>query len=177
MTEIESAGWIRDALEQYERPLLRYVSRITGNIETAREVVQDAFLRLCQADRAKVDGHLAAWLYTVCRNRAYDVREKEGRMDALTEGRADRRPSSDPGPGAVAERHEALARVLDVLAELPGETQEAFRLKFEDELTYREISHVMGVSLGKVSSLIATALDTMRQRLQGEHDLAQEVRI
>ena len=75
----------------------------------------------------------------------------------------------------MAERHEALAKVFDVLGELPEETQEAFRLKFEDELTYREISHVMGVSLGKVSNLIATALDTMRQRLQGELDLAREV--
>ena len=33
----------------------------------------------------------------------------------------------------------------------------------------------MGVSLGKVSNLIATALDTMRQRLRGELDLAREV--
>lgn len=175
MTELASADWIRQALEQYEKPLIRYACRITGDLETARDVVQDAFLKLCQAERAKVDGHLAAWLYTVCRNRAYDVRKKEGRMDALKEGRAETRPSDGPGPGAVAERHEALAKVFDVLGELPQETQEAFRLKFEDELTYREISTVMGVSLGKVSNLIATALDTMRHRLQGEFGLAQEV--
>jgi len=175
MTELESADWIRQALERYEKPLIRYACRITGDLETARDVVQDAFLRLCQADRAKVDGHLAAWLYTVCRNRAFDVRKKEERMDALTDGRANVRPSDAPGPATVAERHEALAKVLDVLSELPQEAQEAFRLKFEDELTYREISHVMGVSLGKVSNLIATALDTMRQRLQGELGLAQEV--
>ncbi len=175
MTELASTDWIRQALERYEKPLIRYACRITGDLETARDVVQDAFLRLCQADRAKVDGHLAAWLYTVCRNRAYDVRRKEGRMDALTHGRAEVRSSDNPGPGAMAERREALAKVFDVLGELPEETQEAFRLKFEDELTYREISHVMGVSLGKVSNLIATALDTMRQRLQGELDLAREV--
>ena len=93
MTELASANWIRQALERYEKPLIRYACRITGDLETARDVVQDAFLRLCQADRAKVDGHLAAWLYTVCRNRAYDVRRKEGRMDALTQGRAEVRPS------------------------------------------------------------------------------------
>lgn len=96
-------------------------------------------------------------------------------MDALTHGRAEVRSSDDSGPGSMAERREALAKVFDVLGELPEEAQEAFRLKFEDELTYREISHVMGVSLGKVSNLIATALDTMRQRLQGELDLAREV--
>ena len=175
MTELASAEWIRQALERYEKPLIRYACRLTGDLETARDVVQDAFLRLCQTNRAKVDGHLAAWLYTVCRNRAYDVRKKEGRMDALTEGRANVRPSDAQGPRAVAEQHEALAKILDVLGELPQETQEAFRLKFEDGLNYREISQVMDVSLGKVSNLIATALDTLRQRLQGELGLAQEV--
>ena len=56
-------------MDRYEGQLVRYAARITGDVERGRDVVQDAFLRLCREDRAKVDGHLAEWLFTVCRRR------------------------------------------------------------------------------------------------------------
>jgi RNA polymerase sigma-70 factor (ECF subfamily) len=42
--------------------------------------VQDTFLKLWQTDPDTVNGRLAPWLYTVCRNRAVDVCRKERRM-------------------------------------------------------------------------------------------------
>jgi len=169
------AEWIRAVLDRFERPLLRYALRFTGDLETARDVVQDTFLKLCEADRAKVDGHLAAWLYTVCRNRAYDVRKKEGRMEPLADDKLAGFPARDPSPGTLASGREVQGLVLDALNGLPDRQQEAFRLKFQDDLTYREISQVMGVSLGTVSTLIAGALDSVRGRLRAQHvDIARE---
>lgn len=163
------------ALERYERPLIRYAASITGDVELARDVVQDTFLKLCTADPAKVRDRLAAWLYTVCRNRALDVRKKERRMNTASEAQAANQAAPGPAPATVAERNETHALVLDALATLPKTQQEAFRLKFQDDLSYREISQIMGVSLGKVSNLMAAALDTIRQRLRAGIDLAQEV--
>ena len=157
---MEQAQFIRAALERFEQPLLRYAARITGNAEAARDVVQDTFLKLCTADRAKVDGHLAAWLYTVCRNRALNVRKKEARMETLTEGVIERFPAPGAGPEEVATRNETHGRVLEALAALPDAQREACRLKFQDDLTYREIGQVMGKSLGTVSNLISGALST-----------------
>ena len=172
---LSKEAWVLEALERYEQRLLRYAARITGDLELARDVVQDTFLRLCGAERAEVDSHLAAWLYTVCRNRALDVRKKEGRMSPLDVAQAEARQDAVPGPDAVAERNETHALVLAVLDTLPENQQEAFRLKFENELTYREIGKTMDVSLGTVSNLIAGALTAIRERLRSETDLAQEV--
>ena len=72
------ADWVQDALIRYEGALVRYAMRITGDMETARDVVQDTFLRLCDADRDQVGEYLAPWLYRVCRNRAIDARLCEG---------------------------------------------------------------------------------------------------
>ena len=174
MTDDNKTAWIEAALKQFERPLIRYVMRLTGDVETARDIVQEAFLKLCQADRAQVDGHLAAWLYTVCRNRALDVRKKESRMNALDETTAANTASLAAGPGAVAEWNETRRRVVEALEGLPDQHQEAFRLKFEEDLTYREISQVLGVSLGTVSIWITGALLLLRERLRGELDLAGE---
>ena len=81
-----NAGWIRSALERFEAPLTRYAYGITGDLERARDVVQDTFLRLCRASPAQIDGYIAPWLFKVCRNRALDVRKKEAREIPLEDG-------------------------------------------------------------------------------------------
>lgn len=165
-------AWITAALARYEQPLLRYALRITGNREVARDVVQDTFLKLCQTNPDSVEEHLAGWLYTVCRNRALTLREKEARMTPLGEHELDL--PAESAPGAAVERKESHARVFALLGTLPQEQQKAFQLKFRDGLTYREISSIMGVSLGTVSYLITTALNAVRRELRPDLNLAEE---
>jgi RNA polymerase sigma factor (sigma-70 family) len=174
MTSIDKGIWIREALARYERPLLRYVQTITRDGEAARDVVQETFLKLCKADAAELDGRLAAWLYTVARNHALNVVRKEGRMDPLTEERTATLATPSAGPHEAAAANERQARVVAMLESLPSEQREACRLKFQDGLTYREISQVMGVSLGKVNNLIAAALISMRDQLKAGDLLAGE---
>jgi len=175
MNRPEHAAWIREALDQYERPLVRYARSITGDVERARDVVQETFLKLCKADRAQVDGHLAAWLYTVTRNGALSVVRKEGRMDTLSDAQAAGLPDATAGPHERAAANETNARVVALLARLPEEQREACRLKFQDGLSYREIAQVMEVSLGKVSKLVTAALATLRKELTAGDALAEEV--
>ena len=76
-------GWIASALARFESPLLHYAAHITRDMELARDVVQDTFLQLCLADRARIEPALAGWLFAVCRNRALNVCRKEARMTTL----------------------------------------------------------------------------------------------
>lgn len=171
------SAWIRDALDQHEAPLVRYAARLlNGDVDRARDVVQDTFLRLCQADRAKVEGHLEAWLFTVCRNRAIDIARKEGRMGALDSAKSRTLESGQESPGELAARRIAHQRVLRLLEGLPPDQQRAFRLKFREHKSYREISAEMGTSLGRVSKLITTAMTTLRAQMAAPTVQAQEVR-
>ncbi len=163
----QQARWVRDALDRYERPLVRYAARFTGDLEAARDVVQDTFYKLCREHPSKLNGRLAPWLYTVCRNRALDVRKKEGRMQTLEQHAAEARPDAAPGPVARAALREEHALVLEAVAKLPANQQEAFRLKFEHGLTYREIGSVMNMPLSTVNYTIAQALAAVRERLRG----------
>ena len=103
--------WIRSVLERHEGPLTRYAARITGDVELAREVVQETFLRLCDQPHLELQDHTAEWLFTVCRNRALDVRKKEQRMKRLSEARAATWESPDPPPPRAAESREVGDRV------------------------------------------------------------------
>jgi RNA polymerase sigma factor (sigma-70 family) len=131
-------------------------------------VVQDTFLKLCSAPREKVQGHLAAWLFTVCRNRARDVRRKENRMGTVEPKELESRESPTPSPSAELEKRESLSRILEALASLPENQREVLRLKFQNDLSYREISEITALSVSNVGFLIHTGLRALRERLREE---------
>lgn len=163
--------WMRSVVERYEGPLVRYARRITGDTERARDVVQDTFMRLCAEERNRVEAHLAEWLFTVCRNRAVDVRRKESRMSPLTKEQMARCESRDTAASANLELRESMSQILRVLDTIPDNQQEVIRLKFQSGFSYREISGVTGLSVSNVGFLIHTGLKSIRQRIRTESGL------
>ena len=147
---------------RFEGPLLIYASRLLGDADMARDVVQETFLRLCGQDRGFVDGHLAEWLFTVCRNRALDVLRKEHRMTQLREEQVNRCLSPTPGPLETAESHELGRKVLALLETLPPNQREVLRLKFQNGFSYQEISRISGHSVSNVGYLIHAGIKTLR---------------
>lgn len=164
--------WVLAAVSRYEGPLILYAGRILGDPERARDVVQDTFLKLCGQAPTQLDGRLAEWLFTVCRNRALDVLRKEGRMSRLADDQVAAQASHEPDPATALERHDAAARALSVLEGLPPNQREVLRLKFQNGFSYREISQISGHSVSNVGFLIHTGLKTLRQRL-GDTALAE----
>ena len=110
------SGWIEAALARHEAPLVRYAASITGDEETARDVVQEAFIKLCAANRAKVENSLAPWLYKVVRNQALNQRRKEARMAPLLENAAATLDNGQPDPSDAAAQNETHALVAEALA-------------------------------------------------------------
>jgi RNA polymerase sigma-70 factor (ECF subfamily) len=166
--ESRRADWVRAAVDRFSGPLTRYAQVITGDLEPARDVVQDTFIRLCEQKPERVDPYLAQWLFTVCRNRALDVQRKQSRMNPLNEVEMNSQVSPDPSPAAQAERRETDGEVVGLLARLPRDQQEVVRLKFQNGLSYREISEVTQLSVSNVGFLIHTAIKTLRQQMKPE---------
>ena len=164
----EDAGtWIHAALERYEGPLVAYATRLLdGDLERARDSVQETFLRLCNQRRDAVENHLAEWLYTVCRNQTLDVRRKESRMSELN-GVELPVAACDAATTAVDVRDSA-DHVLSKLCALPPKQQEVLRLKFQHGLSYKEIGRVMDETVGTVGWLIHTGIRNLRGELASE---------
>jgi RNA polymerase sigma factor (sigma-70 family) len=158
-------SWVGDAVARYEGPLTLYASRLLRDAEAARDVVQETFLKLCAADNSSIDGHLAEWLFTVCRNRALDVMRKEHRMSQLREEQVLRCLSPAPSPLDLAESVELSGRILDLLESLPTNQREVIRLKFQNGFSYQEISRISGHSVSNVGYLIHAGIKTLRGKL------------
>jgi len=80
-------------LRRFEIPLWQYATRITGDRERARDVVQETFVKF-QNNGAFQNPKPATWLFTVCRNAALNVCRKERRMQYLDEGLIEAREQS-----------------------------------------------------------------------------------
>lgn len=152
--------WIVDALDLYESPLLRYATWMLRNPEWARDIVQEAFLRLCREDPAKLAGHVAPWLFTVCRNLAFDARKKEPLMTPLED--------CEIGVDSHLDRKETAEEIFRLVQHLPGNQREVVYLKFQCDLSYKEISAVTRLSVSNVGFLLHTALKEIRQQILSE---------
>lgn len=161
----DDAEWFRAIIDRHAGPLHRYASSIVHNGETARDVVQETFVRLWREPRAAVEAHVVAWLFRVCRNRALDYQRKEGRMMPLDTTPVPEQAVETPPPDAATESRDSFSRILHMLNELPLNQREVVRLKFQNGLSYREIADITELSVGNVGLLLHTALKTLRARL------------
>jgi RNA polymerase sigma factor (sigma-70 family) len=162
----DASSFVRAAVEQHQAPLLRYATRLlNGDADRARDVVQDTFVRLMAQPRAAVEGHVAEWLYTVCRNRAHDIVRKDGRMKRFAEGQVEQLTAPDPRPGRTLEQAEQQAAVQRLIGRLPPNQQEVVRLKFQSGFSYQEISRITSLSVTNVGFILHTAIKALRQQM------------
>lgn len=154
---------VEELLRRFEIPLLQYATRITGNSERARDVVQEAFIKF-QRNGAVAPEKTATWLFTVCRNGALNVCRKEKRMMYVDEEIIESREDEQPMPFERIEEREASGFLMKILATLPPRQQEVLQLKFQNDLSYQEIAEITKTTKNSVGVLIHTALKTLRQK-------------
>ncbi len=157
---------VETSLHDYESALVHYTSGLlNGDWDRARDVVQEAFLKLCRQDPEAMAVHVKSWLYTVCRNRAFDLLRRDTRW-AMDEDGLDKVAQSAPDPSEDASRRDAGREVLECVQSLPRNQQDVVRLRFQQNLSYKEISTVTGVSMGQVGFLLHDAMKRLRTQLE-----------
>src|SRR5206468_6478869 len=151
-------------LLRFEIPLLQYATRITGDRERAKDVVQETFVKFQRNGALSQQSEPATWLFTVCRNGALNVCRKEKRMTYLDEEMIESREDKQPMPYEALEQKEATGFLLRIVATLPPRQQEVIQLKFQNDLSYQQIAEITKTTANNVGVLIYTALKTLRQR-------------
>jgi RNA polymerase sigma-70 factor (ECF subfamily) len=161
--------WVLGALDEFEPRLVRYATRLLGDEHTGRDIVQFAFLRLCQTTQQDVGDRLAPWLYTVCRNRALDLLRQSGREQELDDSgdecdRTRRRVArtGDLDPSAQLEQRELQDCVRQAVDELPAAQREVLLL-YSEGFPYREIAAITSRSEGAVRVVVHRAIVRLRE--------------
>jgi len=167
----ESPGWepIEELFAALESPLLSYALRLAGDPGAAEDIVQEAFMRLhAQFDDVREPRR---WLYRTVHNLALNHRRQAGKIVSLNLPAGQDAPPADetadpqPLPDEQIARWEGIGLVRLSLETLDNRSRELIRLKFNEELSYKEISARTGLNIGHVGYLLHHALKAVADEL------------
>ncbi|MFC1660266.1 RNA polymerase sigma factor [Gemmatimonadota bacterium] len=153
----------------YERPGLRLALGMLGNVEDAKDALQNSFVRAYEAmARFDVKRPFGPWFFQILRNQCRDMlrsRKARFRLEALDE-RLELRPA-DPESGPVRRRERAQARELlwAALERIGEEHREILALKELQGFRYGEIAVILEIPEGTVASRLYHARRALKEAL------------
>jgi RNA polymerase sigma-70 factor (ECF subfamily) len=84
----------------------------------------------------------------------------------------DNRSTDEPGPAATMESRDTEQSLLKLLDRLTPNQQEVIRLKFQNDLSYKEIADLTQLSVTNVGFILHTGLRKLREIVRSEPDFA-----
>ena len=168
-TSVPEWNTIEQIFAALESPLLSYARRLLGDLSAAEDTVQEAFMRLHSQFRQVQAPQ--PWLYRTVHNLAVDYLRRAHKTVPLgVTGNDDATASMelcDPQllPDEQIARWEGIGAVRLVLETLDPRSREVIRLRFDDDLSYKEISSRTGLTVGHVGYLLHHALKAMAVEL------------
>jgi len=156
---------LADSFEQLFRShytrVVTIANRILASRAEAEEVAQEVFLKFHQQHDADAS-YAAGWLYRASThaalNRLRDNRRRTRReaTNPLTPGGQD--------PEAMFEQLERRRQVREAMERLPEKSAAVLALRYSG-LSYAEVAHSLGVSIGQVGTLLRRAEEKLRREM------------
>lgn len=165
--EPPKAETIEELFSALESPLLNYALRLAGDLGVAEDIVQEAFMKLHA--QWKDVREPRRWLYRSVHNLALNHRRDSGKIISLDskveESEGNDAADPQPLPDEQIARMEGIGLVRLGMEVLDERSREVLRLKFTENLSYKEISVRTGLKIGHVGYLLHHALKTMADEL------------
>ena len=153
--------------------LVYVLSKLVGNIEDARDIAQETFVRAyLYLDRYDVRRPFEPWLYRIARNLAYNHlkargRRAEGSLEHDSEMRLNTLVSETKSPEDDVLAHETRSEVDKVLLKMRGEFREVLMLRYMERMEYEEIAAAMAIPVGTVKTWLNRAKGQFRKLADG----------
>lgn len=152
-----------ELIARWHEPLWRYLRRLAGNNDDARDLAQDTWLRVLRGiARLREPARLRAWLFGIARRVAMDRLRVNYAQPLHTDADIDELPAGEPDVNLEAE----IATLEQQLANLPIVEREILTLFYLQELSLEEIAEVVGIPQGTVKSRLFRARKLLRGELQ-----------
>jgi RNA polymerase sigma-70 factor (ECF subfamily) len=155
-------GPFAELARMYEAMLLRLALRLTGNPETARDLVQDTLLRaLRYFDQLQPGTNPAAWLTTILTNLFYDhLKHQKVELKAVPELATLEEVTCDTPLGTIAD-----TELYAAVQALEPELREVIELCYLQQMRYREAAEKLGVPVGTIGTRLLRARARLRELL------------
>jgi RNA polymerase sigma-70 factor (ECF subfamily) len=176
-----------ELVRRYQRPLFNFSIRYLRNQESAREVTQDAFLRVVKRSADfKHESRFSTWIFAITRNLCIDeLRKAKHRNHPSLDEPAANGPSlgekmEAQGPKADGEsgasEGELRVGILRAIDALPDDQREVFLLRQLGGVPFSEIAKMTGTPENTVKSRMRYALERLQRELKDYEEYARALR-
>jgi len=160
----------RILVDRYKNVVFNLAYRMTGSPEDALDISQETFIRAYQSlSRFRVGEKFFTWLYTICLNVSKNhLRQKARRLrlqGAVYEETIGRDISGSCPETSLLDKEEA-SQLQGLLMEVPEHYRSAVVLRYNDGLSYEEISQLLGISVSGAKMRVKRGLDKLRSLTQ-----------
>lgn len=165
-------------IERYEAKLLRYLERLGAGVREDREdILQNAFIKAYK-NLNSFDPTLAfsSWMYRIAHNEAMSFfRGKHARPQVILSGEGEllltELRDEDSDTSRVAELRISREKLAEAFAVLTPQYRDVLALRFFEDRSYTEMSDILQVPVGTVSTLLYRAKRALRAALPGQFKL------
>ena len=148
-----------ELVKRYKDRLLNFVLRYFNNVEQAEDVVQDTLIKLyTHASYYKNVAKFSTWIFTIAKNNALTElrKNKRKKTDSLwtEDGQIIDINSKEESLDSKVQNEIAIDQLNKFLDEIPENFRMAVVLRDFQELSYEEISKILGIPIGTIKSRI-----------------------
>lgn len=166
--------------DKYHSVIFGYVLRRTANVEVARDIAAETFLKAFKnLSKFRWQGvSISSWLYRIASNETVSYfrhRKYEGEsLDELQEVVGFEPPDSQDLVAEILsaekelERHQEFLRIQKLLEGLPEKYQEVIALRFFEDKKIKEVAEILNKNEGTIKSLISRGLEQLRTLYEGK---------
>jgi RNA polymerase sigma-70 factor (ECF subfamily) len=161
-------------VEHYEAPVVRYLYRITGDYETARDLAQDTFIQAYKGLlKTSSEVSFKAWLYKIATNNALQVLRRKRILSLIIFAEPTK---IDPLVTKDNSRDvEDNIEIEEALLKIPRKQRVCMVLHFIEGFKYREIAKILKISEDAVRMRVARGSQEFRRLYRNEEVKSDEM--
>lgn len=167
-------------VKRYQNDVFRFCLHYLGDLETAREISQETFLRVYTArERFDPTRLFRPWMLCIARNMCLNVIKRnkvvpmeslEGLESASTAATPKWYPATEhPLEGVLADERRRV--LLQLVNSLPEDARELLMMRYFEQMSAREIADVLETTEGAVRTRTHRALNQLRDKCAGKLDI------
>jgi RNA polymerase sigma-70 factor (ECF subfamily) len=175
-------------LGRYKRPIFAFIVRFVSDRARAEDLLQETFLRMIEhASSFQGSAALKTWLFRIARNLCIDelrrrklrkhpsLDAKPGRLEEDGQSLYDRLPVAEPGPERRTVDRDLAYRMNIAIDALPPDLREVFVMRQVNNVSFKEIGEIVGISENTAKSRMRYALERLQRALADYQEYAEEL--
>jgi len=154
-------------VKKYQERLYWQIRGILHIHEDADDVIQNTFIKIFKNIKGfKGESQLYTWLYTIARNECFNFlkkrKKKEGLSSEFDQEYLDQALTADP----YFDGDKTQRLLIKAIEQLPVKQKEVFRLRYFDEMPYKQMSELLNTSTGALKASFHHAVKKVESYLR-----------